>query len=78
MLPSQVAQGNFINHSILRLGAFNLAHIIFTYRVVQSFEVVVYLFAQQLNVNETQNITLNSLTVVAELVRLLVIIACCI
>ena len=40
----------------------------FTFRVVQSFEVVVYLFAQQLNLNETQNITLNSLTVIAELV----------
>ena len=45
-----------------------------TYRVVQSFEVVVYLFAQQTDLNEMQNITLNSLTVVTELVRLLVIL----
>ena len=45
-----------------------------TYRVVQSFEVVVYLFAQQMGLNETQNVTLNSLTVVTELVRQLVIL----
>ena len=39
--------------------------------MVQSFEVVVYVFAQQLSINETQNFTLSSLTVVAELVSLL-------
>jgi hypothetical protein len=43
--------------------------------VVQSFEVVAYLFAQQLDLNETQDITLNSLDVITELVRLLVIFA---
>lgn len=37
-------------------------------RIIQSFEVVVYLFAQQLSVNETQNFALPSLIVVAELV----------
>ena len=37
-------------------------------RVVQSFEVVVYLYAQQLTLNDTQNFTLPLLTVVAELV----------
>lgn len=49
-------------------------HNCFTHRAVQSFETVVYLFAQQLGLNETQNITLNSLTVIAELVRLLEIL----
>ena len=38
------------------------------YRVVQSFEIVAYSFAQQLGVNETQDITLNSLTILTELV----------
>ena len=38
------------------------------YRVIQSFETVVFLFAQQLDLNQTQNITLDSLTVIAELV----------
>ena len=42
--------------------------------MVWSFEVVVYLFAQQLNLNEIQNITTNSLKVVAELVRPLPIV----
>lgn len=37
-------------------------------RVVQSFEVVVYLFAQQLTLNDTQKFALPLLTVVAELV----------
>ena len=44
------------------------------YRVVQSFEIVAYLFAQQLELNETLNITLNSLTVITELVRQLVML----
>ena len=39
--------------------------------MVQSFEVVVYVFAQQLSINERKNFTLSSLTVVAELVSLL-------
>lgn len=56
-------------------GALIILIINFTHRVVQSFETVVYLFAQQLGLNETQNITLNSLTIIAELVRLLEISA---
>lgn len=50
--------------------AHNYIIIIFLlYSAIQSFEVVVYLFAQQLSLNETQNFTVNSLTVVSELVR---------
>ena len=39
-----------------------------SYRVVESFEVVTSLYTQQLSLNESQNITASSLTVVAELV----------
>ena len=39
------------------------------YSIVQSFEVVVYLYAQQLPLDEQQNFTLPLLTLVAELVN---------
>ena len=41
-----------------------------SYSVVQSFEVVISLYAQQLSLNETQNFTSPSLTLVAELVSI--------